>query len=151
MLKSAGKRNKTNNKIRKEGYQMATDKLTLVSYGLQREELESRIESLIREHKSFEVVDVKMWKQSTVVNIIERAIEANGMKCRVRTNGRGFVAAALAIPTLGASAVAATAIAAHNLATVNPDYEIIKEMIGSDVRVIYFKSKGVFASMTGEW
>ena len=127
---------------------MATEKLELVSYDLDREEMQKRIEVLVQEHKSFEIVDVKIGKQGTVVNIVERTIEANGMKCRVRTNGRGFVAAALAIPTCGASL---GAVAAHNLSTVNPDYEIIKEILGSDVRVIYFKNKSVVDSVTGEW
>ncbi len=130
---------------------MSDSKLTLVSYSLKREELESRIEALVREHKSFEVVDVKSGKQRTIVDIVERTIEANGMKCRVRTNGRGFIAAALAIPTFGASAAASAAIAVHNMSTANPDYEVIKEMIGSDVRVVYFKDKGFFESLKGEW
>lgn len=130
---------------------MATEKLELVSYDLDREEMQKRIEVLVQEHKSFEIVDVKIGKQGTVVNIVERTIEANGMKCRVRTNGRGFAAAALAIPTLGGSLAAGAAIAAHNISTANPDYEVIKEMIGSDVRVIYFKNKSIADSVTGEW
>lgn len=130
---------------------MAKEKLELVSYDLDREELQDRIETLVQERKSFEVVDVKMGKQGTVVDVIERTIEANGMKCRVRTNGRGFAAAALAIPTFGGSVFAGVAIAAHNLSTKDPDYEVIKEMFGSDVRVIYFKHKSVVDSVTGEW
>ena len=130
---------------------MAKEKLELVSYDLNREEMQRRIEKLVQGHRSFEVVDVKLGKQGTVVDIVERTIEENGLKCRVRTNGRGFAAAALAIPTLGGSLAVGAAIAAHNLSTVNPDYEVIKEMVGSDVRVIYFKNKSVVDSVTGEW
>ena len=130
---------------------MATEKLELVSYDLDREEMQKRIEALVRDHKSFEVVDVQFGKQGTVVDVVERTIEVNGLTCRVRTNGRGFAAAALAIPTLGGSLVAGGAIAAHNLSTKDPDYEVIKEMFGSDVRVIYFKNKSIFDSITGEW
>lgn len=130
---------------------MAAEKLELVSYNLNREEVRKRVETLVQERKSFEVVDVKVGKQGTVVDIVERIIETNGLKCRVRTNGRGFAAAALAIPTLGGSLVAGAAIAAHDLSTANPDYEVIKEMFGSDVRVIYFKNKTVIDSITGEW
>lgn len=101
-------------------------------------------------HESFEVVDVKSFKQSTVVDVIERSVEHLGMTCRVRTRGRGVVAAALAIPTLGGSVAAGAAIAVHNLATKDPDYEIVKDMIGSDVRVIYFKNKGLISSLAGE-
>ena len=130
---------------------MANEKLTLVSYNLKREEMQSRIENLIRNHDSFEVVDVEMGKQGTVVDVIERTIENLGMECRVRTNGRGIAAAALAPFTFGASLAAGAAIAAHNLSTNDPDYEIIKEMFGSDVRVIYFKNKSLIESMSGEW
>ena len=41
--------------------------------------------------------------------------------------------------TLGWGAAAFGAIAAHDIATINPDYEVIKDMIGSGVRVKYCK------------
>jgi len=129
---------------------MSHEKLKLVSYNLEREELQKRIETLLSAHESFEVVDVKSFKQSTVVDVIERSIESMGMTCRVRTRGRGVVAAALAVPTFGGSIAAGAAIAVHNLATKDPDYEVIKDMIGSDVRVIYFKNKGLVESFAGE-
>lgn len=126
------------------------EKLTLISYDLKREMLQERIEELIRGHESFEIVDVKSCKQGTVVDIVKRTIEANGLKCRIRTSGRGFVAAALAIPTLGGSLAAFGAIGIHNLATRNPDYEVIKKLIGSDVRVVYFKDRSFIGGVTGE-
>ncbi len=113
--------------------------LTLISYARDRETLEKRIGELVRNRQTFEIVDVKAGKQGTVVDLVESLIEAQGMTCRVRTHGRGIAAAALAIPSLGLSLVAGGAIAAHNLATRNPDYEVVKEMFGSDVRVVYQK------------
>ncbi len=130
---------------------MEKGKLTLISYDHDRESMEKRIDELIRCHQSFEVVDVKWGKQGTVVDIVERTIEANGMTCRVRTNGRGIAAAALAIPTLGGSLAAGGAIAVHNIATRNPDYEVIKEMFGADVRVIYYKNRSFIDGIKGEW
>lgn len=114
------------------------------------EAMEGRIAELIRDNASFRVFGVRLGKQGSVVDIVERAIEAQGKSCRVRTNGRGIAAAALAIPTLGGSLAAGGAIAVHNLATRNPDYEVIRDMFGTDVRVIYFKKRSLFDSITGE-
>ena len=130
---------------------MKDGNLIPVKYDLEKPEaMEGRIEELIRANASFRILGVRRGKQGSVVDIVERAIEAQGKSCRVRTNGRGIAAAALAIPTLGGSIAASGAIAVHNLATRNPDYEVIKDMFGTDVRVIYFKKRSFIDSITGE-
>ena len=95
------------------------------------------IEELLRAHASFRVANVN--SQSNAVKDIEKAIEEQGMTCRVRTNHRGKAVAALSLLTLGGAAVGAAAIGAHNLATRDPDYEIIKDMFGNDISVSYMK------------
>lgn len=114
------------------------------------EQMEDRIFELISANESFRIVDVRRGTKGRVVDIVERAIESQSKTCRVRTNGRGIAAAALALPTLGWSVVACGAIAAHNFATRDPDYEVIKDMFGTDVRVIYFRNRTFFDSITGE-
>ena len=130
---------------------MNKSEVTVIDYTKDIEGMHDRMRELVVENKTFEVVNVALGKQSLVVKVIESAIEERGKTCRVRTNGRGFAAAALAIPTLGASLAAGAAIAAHNLATKDPDYEIIKDMFGSGVKVVYFKNKSLIDSATGEW
>lgn len=95
------------------------------------------IEELLRAHASFRVANVN--SQSNAVKDIEKAIEAQGMTCRVRTNHRGEAVAALSVLTLGGAAAGAAAIGAHNLATKDPDYEIVKDMFGSDISVAFMK------------
>lgn len=115
---------------------MATTKLQVVTFN-GWELLDSRVATLIAEKSSFAVVNVPSGKQSLAVEMVERAIESIGMKCRVRTANRGWAIGALSVLTLGTATVAAAAVGVHNLATKDPDYEIVKEMFGSDISVNY--------------
>ncbi|MBO7684256.1 MAG: hypothetical protein J6T51_05990 [Kiritimatiellae bacterium] len=99
----------------------------------------AKIDRLIESKSSF-FVNVERGKQQTAVLAIERAIEASGLKCRVRTANRGWAVVALTACTMGIGATAVAAVCVHDLATINPDYEIIKEMFGSDIQVEYMKS-----------
>ena len=99
--------------------------------------MESKVVTLIAEKSSFAVVNIPSGKQSLAVEMVERAIESTGMKCRVRTANRGLAVGALSVLTLGAAAAAAAAVGVHNLATKDPDYEIVKEMFGADIQVEY--------------
>lgn len=99
----------------------------------------AKIDQLIESKSSF-FVNVERGKQQTATLALEQAIEAAGLKCRVRTANRGWAIAALTVFTLGTGATAAAAVGIHDLATINPDYEIIKEMFGSDIQVEYMKS-----------
>ena len=117
---------------------MATGNMQMVIFK-DWEDFSGKVPELISAKESFSVAGVPSGKQSTAVEIVERAIESAGMKCRVRTENRGWAIGALSVLTLGAAAAAAAAVGAHNLATSNPDYEIVKEMIGSDIQVEYKK------------
>jgi hypothetical protein len=81
------------------------------------------------------VVDVGL-----VVNEIEGRIEKSGLTCRVYTEYRGAaVAGSFWGPTALLGVAAGIGIAAHKLATLNPDYEIGKNKLAGTVTVMYKK------------
>ena len=80
---------------------------------------QAKCDELIRARKSFEVVNVPAFRQSDAVAIVENRIEALGLTCRVYQKGRFALSLLYPISWIG--------LAAHNLATFNPDYEIRKE------------------------
>ncbi len=94
----------------------------------------------ISSHDSFIVCDAA--NTSNVAKKLEKAIEEKGLRCRIRTSHRVAGIAASLIPT-GITQVAGVAtaigIVAHNLATYNPDYEIIKCPLKDCVEVMYQK------------
>jgi len=118
---------------------MMANRMKMIDYASGIEAVQEKIQDCIAGRDSFGVVNVSFGKQSQVVDLIEREIECAGLECRVRTANRGWAVAALSVATLGGAAVAGAAVAAHDLATKNPDYEVIKEMFGSDVAVEYQK------------
>jgi hypothetical protein len=94
---------------------------------------------LIEEYQSFDVVDVNDNMKETVT-VLEDLIEKIKMTCRVYTAGIG--AAVLAWGITGLVGTASTvAIAAHNLATLNLDYEIAKNKITGILTVIAKNSR----------
>jgi len=114
----------------------------VVDYG-DHLDLES-IKKLVNEHRSFHVVnvDARHGTQSNAVDILEKIIECAGMKCRVRTNNRGWLGwggVAAAPFTFGISILAPAFIVGHNMATINPDYEIVKNVCNNGVTVEYMK------------
>lgn len=117
---------------------MATEQKS-IDFASGIESVRKQVENCVRDRQSFSVINVDFGKQSTAVEIVENAIESAGLSCRVRTANRGWAVAALSVATLGTGALAAAAIAGHDLATKNPDYEVLKEMIGSNVAAIYQK------------
>ncbi|MNF87207.1 hypothetical protein D3C84_696660 [compost metagenome] len=92
--------------------------------------------TLIRNKESFEVVALS-GKMVSAVARVENNIESNGMKCRIYTFGR--IAAAGGSFFGGITGViglaSAAGIAAHNLVTFNPDYEIAKYPIDNRIVV----------------
>lgn len=104
------------------------------------ESLNPTISDLVSQKISFAIINVPKGKQSMATEIVEQTIESAGMKCRIRTANRGWAVGALTMLTLGGAAAAAAAVGVHNLATINPDYEVIKEMFGSDIQVEYIGS-----------
>ena len=97
-----------------------------------------KLEELVKQKKSFEVVGTS-GKMSEAVNIVETAIESLGLSCRIYTKGRIAAAGATVFGgvTGALGAVSAVGIAAHNLATYNPDYEVVKHVVDNKLSVIY--------------
>ncbi|MFZ7156602.1 hypothetical protein ACLS0M_07770 [Avibacterium avium] len=73
--------------------------------------------------------------------IVEAFIERNGFTCRVYTENRAAGMGAALFSGVGTVIGAATAIgiAAHNLATYNPDFEVGKNLLDKKINVTYKK------------
>lgn len=94
--------------------------------------------SLIQNRESFKISNVTQSEMGGLVDQLERMIENEGLRCRIYTKGR-IAAAGVGLFSLGAGAAALAGIAAHNIATFNPDYEIEKDLLGSSLTVSYKK------------
>ena len=90
-------------------------------------------------HENFVLMDVDNI-QSVAVKWLEEAIEKHGMRCRIYSGYRKAALAGALIPTgvtqLGALAAGAGMLV-HNLLTLNPDYEICKQIVGDGIEVTY--------------
>ena len=99
-----------------------------------------KLRELVAQKRSFQVAAVK--DISYVVNKLEGEIEKQNLRCRVYTEYRTAAIAGVVVPT-GVTQLAgiATAIGVglHNLATINPDYEIAKNQVMSTVTATYQK------------
>ena len=103
---------------------------------------DSKVKNLIREHKSFVIEDIETTHFPEAISHMEKLIENEGLRCRVYTKGRIATVAAAAIPTVPtvlSGLAAGIGIAAHNLATLNPDYEIAKNMVTGTLTIEYKK------------
>lgn len=100
----------------------------------------NKLKEIISQKKSFVVLGLSERMDSSVTSV-ERSIESSGMSCRVYLYGR--VAATGASFFGGVTGVlgiaSAVGMAAHNLATFNPDYEIAKHKIDNKLTVTYKK------------
>lgn len=99
---------------------------------------QSKLNSLINSKSDFLITEVS--NLGYAVKQLEKAIEGKGMSCRVYTKGRSAAIAAAAIPTpvtVIGGWLSGIGIAAHNLATLNPDYEIAKNKISGEITVSY--------------
>lgn len=95
-----------------------------------------KAEYLIRNHETFAVADAV--NTTEIARKIEAMVESMDMRCRVYTANRAAaMVAALISPPVGV--LNAIAIGIHNLATWDPDYEIIKCLIDNQVVVVYKK------------
>ncbi len=95
---------------------------------------DDEIEELIASRASFVLDRIARHSMSEAVASVEKAIESQGLKCRVYTKGRAAaLAGELAVPLVGWAAAAAMGI--HNLATWDPDYEIAKNLITGTLTV----------------
>jgi len=99
-----------------------------------------KVKELISQRKSFEVLGLS-GRMDSAVSKVENLIESSGMSCRIYVYGR--VAAAGASFFGGVTGLvgiaSAVGMAAHNLATYNPDYEVAKHKIDNKLSVKYKK------------
>jgi len=100
------------------------------------DEVMEQLPSLIATRRSFVVIGAggNLLKTS---ERIENAIESAGLSCRVYTRNRSIAAGAMAWSGIGLLSLAG--IAAHNLATFNPDYEIGRAAVDNKIYVDYKK------------
>ncbi len=104
------------------------------------DELDSeRLDALISQHQSFQVVGVG--DISAAVSRIEGRIEKMGLRCRVYTEYRATAMAGSLFSGIASvvGVASAVGIAAHRLATLNPDYEIGKNRLAGTLTVKYMK------------
>ncbi|WP_332604772.1 hypothetical protein [Acinetobacter sp. ESBL14] len=97
----------------------------------------SFLESMIKGKKSFEILGVG-GKIKECVNLVEKTIEGNGLTCRIYTEGR-IAGVAAGILDQGIGIVTAVGIVAHNLFTLNPDYEVGKNLLQHKITVTFKK------------
>ncbi|MDR7285695.1 hypothetical protein J2X84_004545 [Pseudomonas corrugata] len=106
----------------------------------------------IMAHESFVLECGEYDRYSNTLTWLEQAIEKRGMSVRVYMRARRLsmgsfagiagvsaVGAPVALGAIAIGMVAGVGIAAHNLATLNPDYEIGKHPLGSTLYVDYKK------------
>jgi len=101
----------------------------------------NKLSAAIKAKHSFEV-HVVSGAQSAAAQWLEREIEKQGMRCRIFTSKRKAILAGALIPTgitQLSALVAGVGMAAHNLATLNPDYEICKNTFDAGITVTYKK------------
>lgn len=96
------------------------------------------ISKLISQKKTFTIKDIKKYTFDNTVETIEKLIEAEGLTCRIYVAGRITAVAAAAFTVAGGIA-AGLAIAAHNLATYDPDYEVAKYFLTGCIIVTHKK------------
>lgn len=104
------------------------------------DELDSeKLDWLILSNHSFQVVAVG--DISAVVSKIEGRIEKLGRRCRVYTEYRATAMAGSLFSGVASlvGVASAVGIAAHNLATINPDFEIGKNKLAGTITVKYVK------------
>ncbi|TIH12504.1 hypothetical protein D0S45_17690 [Marinifilum sp. JC120] len=95
---------------------------------------------LIKKKSSFSILGLGS-KMSNAVDLIEEQIEKEGYSCRIYTYGRIAAAGGTLFGGITGLLGAASAIgmAAHNLATYDPDYEIAKHLVDNKLAVTYEK------------
>ncbi|MBX8489302.1 hypothetical protein K5D42_05380 [Pseudomonas cichorii] len=106
----------------------------------------------IKSHESFILECGEFNRYSNTLTWLESTIESEGMSVRIYMMARklsmgsfvgfagvGIVGAPVALGALAVGLVAGVGITAHNLATLNPDYEIGKNPLSTTLHVDYKK------------
>lgn len=99
-------------------------------------EVIEKIPSLIASRSSFEIIGAS-GKILDLCSILEEEIESQGLRCRIYTRNRSIAAGGMA--WTGAGIASLIGIAAHNLATFSPDYEIGKAIVDNKIYVEFKK------------
>ena len=115
---------------------MSETSLYWIDYKKGLSHVQEKLAQQITKGSSFSVVNIPTGHQRKVVILVENMLEKAGFSCRVRSCNRAWLAVGLSVATLGVGALSLVAIAGHDLATRNPDYEILKELIGTDITVV---------------
>ncbi len=100
------------------------------------DEVKLKLNELLDSKSSFNIIGLG-GELLEVSQLLEKEIEKKGMRCRIYTRNRAATATALAWTGPGLAALAG--IAAHNLATYNPDYEIGRAVVDQKIYVTYKK------------
>lgn len=95
------------------------------------------LNTMVKNRKSFEVLGVGEHMKNCVLRV-ETAIEGHNLSCRVYTENRS-ASIATGLLTVGMGVIAAATIAAHNIATFNPDYEVGKNLMHHKITVKFKK------------
>jgi hypothetical protein len=100
-------------------------------------QLKENIDTIIANKESYTVIGLG-GQITEAAAFIEKAIEQTGMTCRIYASGRlaGAAVGSIFLPIGIASAIG---IAAHNIVTYDPDYEIAKHVIDNKLVVTYKK------------
>lgn len=100
----------------------------------------ARVVELIEQHSDFEVNGLG-GRMSEAVSRVESLIEGKGYSCRIYTRGRkAAVGASFFGGVTGMFGIASTiGIAAHNLFTYGPDFEVAKHRIDNKLTITYQK------------
>lgn len=99
-----------------------------------------RLEMLIAQKRNMELYGID--NMDIAVSRIEQIIEKQGFSCRIKTANRAAGIAVAAIPNPITAVIGigtAIGIAAHNIATFNPDFEIIKNYVNNKITLHYKK------------
>lgn len=100
-------------------------------------QLKESIDKIVASKENFNVIGLG-GQITEAAAFIEKAIEQTGMTCRIYASGRlaGAAVGSIFLPIGIASAIG---IAAHNIVTYDPDYEIAKHVIDNKLVVTYKK------------
>ncbi|MGX2975545.1 hypothetical protein ACWIUH_11235 [Ursidibacter arcticus] len=99
----------------------------------------NQFQALIDSRQSFEICGVKTEDMLDITEVLEKYIESQYLKCRIYTKNRIVAGmAGLLNPALGIFSLAS--IAAHNILTYDPDYEIARDIANNRISVVYKKS-----------
>ena len=100
---------------------------------------------LLDNRASFVIEEIPRLHISEAAETVEKAMKERSLKSRVYTKGRaasmGAMGAVIAPPVFFFGLASAIGIAAHNVVTWSPDYEIAKNSVTGTLTITYQKKK----------